>query len=139
MCEAVSEASDNGVSAKNIHRRNGQFQFVHQGDGSTLNDQHVNGPASQLGSQRRYAQQIIVTKAISDFEVVVITVPKFGKASSECLKERCKTRFSLSGKPSDAKNFGRRVHARAASRECDKRARRSQKSAAIHCFVPARS
>ena len=123
MREAVSEASNNGIAAKNVYRGCGQFQFVHQGDGSALDDQHVNRFASQFRRQWRYAQQIIVTIAIVDFKVVVFTIPKFVKATSKCFKKRSKTSFPLSSKPSDAKTLGRRVRAPVARCYCDISAR----------------
>ena len=131
MREAVSEASNNRISAKNVHCGYGQFQFVHQGDGSALDDQQVNRYARQFGRQWRYAQQIIVTIAIVYFKVIVFTIPKFGKTTSKCFKKWSKARFSLSGEPSDAKDLGRCVRAPVARCYCDNSAR-SQKCAAIY-------
>src|SRR6476620_5376626 len=131
MCEAVSEASNNRIPAKTVHCGCGQFQFIYQGDSSALDDQKVNRLASQFDRQWCYAQQIIVTVAIVDFNVIVFTVPKFGKSISKCFKKRSKTRFSLSGEPSNTKDLGRCVRAPVAFCYCENNGR-DQKRAAIH-------
>ena len=76
-----------------------------------MDDQQVNRYARQFGRQWRYAQQIIVTIAIVDFKVIVFTISKFGKTTSKCFKKWSKTRFSLSGEPSNPKDLGRCVRA----------------------------